>query len=209
LGFTWSLLNLNCTCYTTKDAVRIGNSFITIPITRHYNHSQLSITLLRVYTIIILIRSRLQSLITLLHIYTGWLLSYQLLSQIVTHFPCLSPIETSLVGLLLTNWLVELLPENWLPRHFSSSYKPSIVRAARAVLRHRVYRRYLGHERAAVWRHCGCAKTYSNAVAWRHRGSAEKTPLPLTAAQSVFCRGLLSGRLPSNAPLRNLCRATQ
>jgi hypothetical protein len=63
------------------------------------------LTLLRVYTIIILTRSWLQSLITLLHIYTGWLLSYQLLSQIITHFLCLPPIETSLVGLLLTNWL--------------------------------------------------------------------------------------------------------
>jgi hypothetical protein len=46
--------------------------FITIAITRHYNHSQLSITLLHVYTIIILIRSRLQSLIPLSHVYTAY-----------------------------------------------------------------------------------------------------------------------------------------
>jgi hypothetical protein len=51
-----SVLNPNCTRYSTEDAVRIDNSFIKIPITRHYNHSQLSITLLRVYTIIILTR---------------------------------------------------------------------------------------------------------------------------------------------------------
>jgi hypothetical protein len=112
VGGYWSLLTTYCRRYSTEDAVQIVNFFITILITRHYNHSQLSLTLLRVYTIIILTRSWLQSLITLVHIYTGWLLSYQLLSQIITHFPCLSPIETTLVGLPLTNWLVELLPEN-------------------------------------------------------------------------------------------------
>jgi hypothetical protein len=37
--------------------IRIVNWFITIPITRNYNHSQLFLTLLRVYTIIILARS--------------------------------------------------------------------------------------------------------------------------------------------------------
>jgi hypothetical protein len=46
--------------------------------------------------------------LTILHPYTGWLISYQLLSQIITHitspqFPCLSPIETSLVEQLLNN----------------------------------------------------------------------------------------------------------
>jgi hypothetical protein len=41
-------------CYATEDAVRIVNSFITIPITRNYNYSQLFLTLLRVYTITIL-----------------------------------------------------------------------------------------------------------------------------------------------------------
>jgi hypothetical protein len=68
----WSVLTPSCTCYTTGDAVRIVNPFITIPITRNYNHSQLFLTLLRVYTIIILIRSWLQSLIPLLHIYTAY-----------------------------------------------------------------------------------------------------------------------------------------
>jgi hypothetical protein len=37
-------------CYATEDAVRIGNSFITIPITRHYNHNYF----LRGYTITII-----------------------------------------------------------------------------------------------------------------------------------------------------------
>jgi hypothetical protein len=41
-------------CYSTEDAVRIGNPFITIQITRNYNHSQLFLKLLRVYTITIL-----------------------------------------------------------------------------------------------------------------------------------------------------------
>jgi hypothetical protein len=36
-----------------------------------------------------------------------------------------------------------------------------------------------------------------------------KTPPPRTAAQHVFGRELFSGRLPSNAPLRNPYRATQ
>jgi hypothetical protein len=63
----------------------------------------------------------------LFHSYTGWLLSYQLLSQIVTqfassHFPCLSPIETSLIEQPLNNWSRELLLNNWLLRHSSSSY---------------------------------------------------------------------------------------
>jgi hypothetical protein len=48
---TWPLLITSCTCLATGDAVQIVNSFITIPITRNYNHSQLFLTLLRVYTI--------------------------------------------------------------------------------------------------------------------------------------------------------------
>jgi hypothetical protein len=36
--------------YAIEDAVRIGNYFITIPITHNYIHSQLLLKLLRVYT---------------------------------------------------------------------------------------------------------------------------------------------------------------
>jgi hypothetical protein len=141
---TWSLRTTNCTCYATEDTLRIVSSF-------YYNPSHTSLQSL---TLISYAVTRLHNYnpytfvatityFTLTHLH--WLTSQlSLLSQIITHFPCLSPIETSLVGLLLTNWLVDLLPENWLPRHFSSPYKPSIVRAARAVLRHRAYRRYLG-----------------------------------------------------------------
>jgi hypothetical protein len=92
----------------------------TIPITRHYNYTQLFLMRLRVYTIIVLTRTELQSLIPLLHDIhslcalhfnaycttahkvsyynhlahscTGWLLSYQLLCRIITHT---SPLNTS------------------------------------------------------------------------------------------------------------------
>jgi hypothetical protein len=37
-------------CYSTEDAVRIVTSFISIPITRKYIHSQLFLTLLHMYT---------------------------------------------------------------------------------------------------------------------------------------------------------------
>jgi hypothetical protein len=36
-------------CYSTEDAVRIVNSFISIPITRNYIHSQLFLKLLHMY----------------------------------------------------------------------------------------------------------------------------------------------------------------
>jgi hypothetical protein len=50
----WELLDQFWTpivpCCSTEDTVRIVNSFITIPITRNYNHSQLFLTLLHMYT---------------------------------------------------------------------------------------------------------------------------------------------------------------
>jgi hypothetical protein len=57
LGVLLEQFCTNCTRYSTEDAVRMGKSFITIPITRNYNHTQLFLTLLRVYKIIILTRS--------------------------------------------------------------------------------------------------------------------------------------------------------
>jgi hypothetical protein len=118
--------------YSTEDTVRIGNSFITIPVTRNYIQSQLflscytctqlTITYTFVTTITCSTLARLHSLralhsnlyCTIAHkvssltqcVFTGWLLSFQFLSQIIihfasSHFPCLSPIETSLVELLL------------------------------------------------------------------------------------------------------------
>jgi hypothetical protein len=117
-GVTWSLLTTSSTCYATEDAVRIVNSFITIPITRNYNHSQLFITLCHIYTAYNRTRSWLQSLITLLH----WLTSQ--LSITVSHYHTLyiftlrnsrrelTP-RIHFLRLLLNNWLVGLLLTNW------------------------------------------------------------------------------------------------
>jgi hypothetical protein len=64
-------------CYATVDAVLIVNFFITIPITRNYNHNYFSrcatFTQLTIYTFV-----------TTITYYTGWLLRYKLLSQIIT-----------------------------------------------------------------------------------------------------------------------------
>jgi hypothetical protein len=141
----------NCTHFATEDAVRIGNPFITIPITRHYNRSQLSTTLLCVYTNIILTRSYLHSLITLLH----WLTSQLSItvSNYLTH--CIFTLRnsrrdltprihflrrnSSLLELLLKHWLLHSHSGNWTEPSKSSAYKPSIVLPTRAVLRRRVY----------------------------------------------------------------------
>jgi hypothetical protein len=78
------------------------------------------------------------------------------------------------------------------------------------VLRHRVYSSVASEASVLPCDVIAAARRrHSNAVAWRHRGCAEKTPPPRTAAQRVFGRELFSGRLPSNAPLLNPCRATQ
>jgi hypothetical protein len=89
----------------TWDAVRIVNSFITISHVRNYNHNYFT-TLLRVYTITILTHQYSilfsHSLHNTLDIFT------------YSHFPCLSPIENSLVELLFKNsirlhWLTSQL----------------------------------------------------------------------------------------------------
>jgi hypothetical protein len=89
------------------------------------------------------------------------------------------PRNNSVVELLLKNSSRELLVANWLRRHFRSAYKPSIAPAARAVLRHSVYQRCRGDERASVWRYRSCA---------------EKTPPPLTTKRRVSGRELFTGR---------------
>jgi hypothetical protein len=129
----------------------------------------------------------------LLHSYTGWLLSYRLLSQIITHFasshfPCLSPIETSLVGLLLKTDCLDIS----VPLINLQSYEPGESCVASG---HCVYRRCLGNERAAVWRHrgllCGRARCRSARHGTARHGANTASP---TAAQRVFGRELFTGR---------------
>jgi hypothetical protein len=211
--------------FATEDAVQIVNPFITIPTTRNYNHSQLFITLCHIYTAYNHSHSWLQSLITLLHIYTGWLLSYQLLSQIITdftssHFETLAEILlrefTSynwLVGLLLTNSLVELTSKDWLLRHFSSSYKPSLVQVSlqqRARWELCCVRSLCLHSVASetsvlpcdVIADC-CTWTVFQCCCVTSSRLHEEDPASPTAAQRVLGREAFSGRLLSNALLRN------
>jgi hypothetical protein len=105
VGGPWSFLNPNCTCYSLLTPFGLVIPLLQSSITRNCNHTQLSITRLRVYTIIItytLVTKVSYNTPTRLH----WLTSQlSLLSRIITHstsshFPCLSPIETSLVELL-------------------------------------------------------------------------------------------------------------
>jgi hypothetical protein len=79
LGHFWSPV---VPCYATWDAVRIVNSFIynlTHVTTITHNYFLLCVTFTQL-TII-----HVHNYNNLLHSYTGWLLSYQLLSQIITY----------------------------------------------------------------------------------------------------------------------------
>jgi hypothetical protein len=71
-------------CYSTEDAFRIVNSFITIsrPHVTTFTHNYS----LRCVTFTQLTILHLHNYNHLLHSYTGWILSYQLLSQIITDF---------------------------------------------------------------------------------------------------------------------------
>jgi hypothetical protein len=103
--------------------------------TRNYNHSQLFLTLCHIYTAYNHTPSWLQSLITLLH----WLTSQLSITVSDYHTLYIFTLQNSrrdltlrihLLRLLLKNSSRELLPKNWLLRHFSSSYKPSIVQTS-------------------------------------------------------------------------------
>jgi hypothetical protein len=92
----------------TEDAVQIVNSFITISITGNYNHSQLFLTLLCVYTIIILTRSWLQSLFPLLHVYTAYK-PYTLIFTALLHIESPNRLTTSsLADLSAINYCLKL-----------------------------------------------------------------------------------------------------
>jgi hypothetical protein len=111
-----------------------------------------------------------------------------------SHFPCLSPIETSLVGLLLKTDCLDIS----VPLINSQSYEPGESWVASG---HCVYRRCLGNERAAAWRHRGLLCSSARCGSAGH--GTEQKPLPPIAAQRVFGREAFSGRLPSSAFLRN------
>jgi hypothetical protein len=142
-------------CYAAKDAVQIVNSFITIPTTRNYNHNYF----LRCVTF---------TQLTILHVPNPYFICHSVVLTHLTssHFPCLSPIETSLVEQLLNNCFL---------RHSSSSYirlnRTSVtvaccpVRIAatsqvRAVLRHS--RKREGH---VIFPYSWCRVTSSRHVA--------------------------------------------
>jgi hypothetical protein len=105
VGGSWSVLMTNCTVIPLRTPFGLVIPLLQSSITRNYNHTQLSITRLRVYTIIItymLVTKVSYNTVTRLHRLTSQL---SLLSRIITHstsshFPCLSPIETSLIELL-------------------------------------------------------------------------------------------------------------
>jgi hypothetical protein len=181
-----------------KTPFRLLIGFITISHTYLQSLTIISYAVSRLHSLNIT-RSYLQSLITFLHVYTGWLLSYQLLFQIITHFtsshfPCLSPIETS---------LVEQLHNNWLLRHCSSSYitlnRTSVTVACcpvhiaatsqvRAVLRHS--RKREGHVILpyswCVWHHRGMLRRNRISMLLRDViASARKSCLPAGAWKGV------------------------
>jgi hypothetical protein len=87
----------------TEDAVQIANFFITIPTTRNYNHSQLFLSCVTF------------TQLTILHIPNPYSICHTVFLTHLTssHFPCLSPIETSLVEQLLNNCSRELLLKNF------------------------------------------------------------------------------------------------
>jgi hypothetical protein len=114
-------------CYSTEDAVRIGTSFISIPITRNYIHSQLFLTLCHIYTAYNHTHSWLQSLIPLLH----WLTSQ--LSITVSNYHKLYiftlrssrqelTVQIHFLRLLLTNCLHHSHSGNWIKPANSFAY---------------------------------------------------------------------------------------
>jgi hypothetical protein len=119
----------NVTCYATEDAVRIVNSFITIPITRNYNHNYF----LRCATFTQLTIIHVRDYNHLLHSYTGWpQLSITVPKYHTLYIFTLWNSRRELTPrihfsrLLLNNWLVGLLLTNCLLHSHSGSWtKPA------------------------------------------------------------------------------------
>jgi hypothetical protein len=176
------------TCYATEDTARIVN--------RLYCNLQ---------PLTILTRSWLQLLITLLHWLTSELsiVSNYHTFYVFTLWNSRQDLtqRIHLLRLLLNNSLVELLLTNWLLRHSSSSYKPSVVRAALLpVARSVSQQRDCVTSLAETRRSRDTPLLLVRVTSWRLRGEDPASP---TAAQRVFGREAFSGRLPSSALLRN------
>jgi hypothetical protein len=133
VGGSWSVLTTNCTVIPLRTPFGLIIPLLQSSITRNYNHTIISYAVTHVHGLQSLIRSWLQSLITLLHyshllhVHIGWLLSYHSCLKL-SHT---SRVETSLVGLLLQTARCK----NWMRRHFRSAYNSPVGPVARAVLR--------------------------------------------------------------------------
>jgi hypothetical protein len=155
-------------CLRTEDAVQIGNSF--------YLQSQSQVT---TFTHNYLLRCVTFTRLTILHANIPFSHSLHNTLQIKP-----SQFETLAEILLrkttpLKNWLVGLLLKNWLLRHSSSSYKPSIIQASL--------------QQRARWQLCcitqGNAKVtrYSptRVAGWCHRGMLRRNRIPILLRDNI------------------------
>jgi hypothetical protein len=156
----------------------------------------------------------------LFHSYTfNWLTSQLAITISNYHTFCIFTLPVSVSYRDLTRRtaayysLVELTSKDWLLRHFSSSYNPQSYKChcsseqgeSCVVSGHCVY--------MALPRKRACCRVtssqpvaqepYSNSVAWRHRGCAEKTPPPLLPRSAYSVARRLAVGYPSNALLCN------
>jgi hypothetical protein len=138
-GAPWSVLNPNCTRYSTDDAVGIGNSF-------YYNFNHVTTITIIYYAVTRLHNYKPYTFVTTVTYYTLALADFSAISYCLKlshtlhlHASKLSPRSHSANSPLLKRWLLRSHSRNWTELAKSSAYKPLIVLAARAVLRHRVY----------------------------------------------------------------------
>jgi hypothetical protein len=142
---TWSLLITNCTVNPLRTPFGLAIPLLQSSITRNYNHSQLFLTLLHMYPGYNHKRSRLQSLIPLLHVYTVYV-HYALVFTALLHINSPNSLNTSSLAEFSANshyhWLSHTLHlhtsrgcllsrphssscslSTELLRHFGSAYK--------------------------------------------------------------------------------------
>jgi hypothetical protein len=174
--------------------------------TRNYIHSQLFFTLCHICTACNHICSWLQSLTTLLH----WLTSQ--LSITVSNYRTLyiftlwnssrdlTP-RINFLRLLLNNWRVGLLLTNWTKtaNRFAYITRTSGTKSGASQV-------------CCVTRGNAKVTRYSPTpvAGWRHRGMLRRNRIPILLHDVIASarKILFTGRLPSNALLRNPCCAT-